>query len=172
MLATLHSCFRQLSILPSTAQVCYASTLLTIAPAFGAMPKSTNQTYRGKPACTNEHQITPAETALKQEATKPQYSLTLLTIVSSDSLPVNTRLGAALAFKNFIRINYVVSDNATPPTRSTPTRLRHIIFKILRLAHVGRGWKLQDPPGRGPNDQRAPHRADDRFTCQHSEPAG
>ncbi|KAM0260697.1 hypothetical protein ACHAQJ_002613 [Trichoderma viride] len=51
-----------------------------------------------------------AENALKQEATKPQYSLTLLTIVSSDSLPVNTRLGAALAFKNFIRINYVDAD--------------------------------------------------------------
>ncbi|KAF4978128.1 hypothetical protein FZEAL_5460 [Fusarium zealandicum] len=48
-----------------------------------------------------------AETALKQEATKPQYSLSLLNIVNSDSLPPKTRLAAALAFKNFIRINYV-----------------------------------------------------------------
>ncbi|KAG6026777.1 hypothetical protein E4U19_002414 [Claviceps sp. Clav32 group G5] len=48
-----------------------------------------------------------AENALKEEATKPRYSLTLLTIVSSDSLPANTRLAAALAFKNFIRVNYV-----------------------------------------------------------------
>ncbi|KAG8412925.1 importin-alpha export receptor [Metarhizium acridum] len=48
-----------------------------------------------------------AENALKQEAAKPQYSLTLLNIVNSDSLPSNTRLAASLAFKNFIRSNYV-----------------------------------------------------------------
>ncbi|POR37756.1 Importin alpha re-exporter [Tolypocladium paradoxum] len=48
-----------------------------------------------------------AEAALRQEAAKPQYSLTLLNIVNSDSLPINTRLSAALAFKNFIRSNYV-----------------------------------------------------------------
>ena len=56
-----------------------------------------------------------AENALKQEATKPQYSLTLLNIVSSDSLPVNTRLAASLAFKNFIRSNYVVRQEPTLP---------------------------------------------------------
>ncbi|VUC21535.1 unnamed protein product [Clonostachys rosea] len=48
-----------------------------------------------------------AESSLKQEAAKPQYSLTLLNIVNSTSLPPNTRLAAALAFKNFIRTNYV-----------------------------------------------------------------
>jgi exportin-2 (importin alpha re-exporter) len=48
-----------------------------------------------------------AETALKQEATKPQYSLALLNIVNSDTLPASTRLAAALAFKNFLRSNYV-----------------------------------------------------------------
>ncbi|CAM1508372.1 Fc.00g052200.m01.CDS01 [Cosmosporella sp. VM-42] len=51
-----------------------------------------------------------AETALKQESTKPQYSLSLLNIVSSESLPTKTRLAAALAFKNFIRTNYVDED--------------------------------------------------------------
>jgi exportin-2 (importin alpha re-exporter) len=55
-----------------------------------------------------------AETALKQEATKPQYSLTLLNIVASDSIPQNTRLSAALAFKNFIRTNYVVRAATRP----------------------------------------------------------
>ncbi|KJZ80577.1 hypothetical protein HIM_00427 [Hirsutella minnesotensis 3608] len=48
-----------------------------------------------------------AEAALKQAAAKPQYSLILLNIVNSDSLPLNTRLSAALAFKNFIRYDYV-----------------------------------------------------------------
>jgi exportin-2 (importin alpha re-exporter) len=52
-----------------------------------------------------------AEAALKQEAAKPQYSLALLNIVNSDSLPSNTRLAAALAFKNFIRTNYVVGPS-------------------------------------------------------------
>ncbi|KAF0641152.1 hypothetical protein FPSE5266_03215 [Fusarium pseudograminearum] len=48
-----------------------------------------------------------AENALKQEAAKSQYSLSLLNIVNSDSLPLKTRLAAALAFKNFIRTSYV-----------------------------------------------------------------
>ncbi|CAI4210317.1 unnamed protein product [Parascedosporium putredinis] len=48
-----------------------------------------------------------AETALKAEQAKPQYSLNLLNIVASDPLPAKTRLSAALAFKNFIRNNYV-----------------------------------------------------------------
>ena len=51
-----------------------------------------------------------AENALKQEASKPQYSLALLNIVSSDTLAATARLSAALAFKNFIRSNYVVRD--------------------------------------------------------------
>lgn len=55
-----------------------------------------------------------AEAALKQEAAKPQYSLSLLNIVNSDSLPINTRLAAALAFKNFIRYNYVVRPDNRP----------------------------------------------------------
>jgi hypothetical protein len=48
-----------------------------------------------------------AENALKQEAAKSQYSLSLLNIVNSDTLPLKTRLAAALAFKNFIRTSYV-----------------------------------------------------------------
>ncbi|KFA63232.1 hypothetical protein S40285_04932 [Stachybotrys chlorohalonatus IBT 40285] len=48
-----------------------------------------------------------AESALKEEAVKPQYSLALLNIVNSASLPTSTRLAAALAFKNFLRSNYV-----------------------------------------------------------------
>ncbi|KAK3326280.1 CAS/CSE protein [Apodospora peruviana] len=48
-----------------------------------------------------------AENALKEEAKKPKYSLALLSIVSTDAQPPNTRLAAALAFKNFIRNSYV-----------------------------------------------------------------
>ncbi|KXJ93050.1 CAS/CSE protein [Microdochium bolleyi] len=48
-----------------------------------------------------------AESALKLEEKKPQYSLQLLKIVASDSFPQKIRLSASLAFKNFIRHNYV-----------------------------------------------------------------
>lgn len=49
-----------------------------------------------------------AENALKEEAKKPKYSLSLLKIVSDGGQPLNIRLAAALAFKNFIRHSYVV----------------------------------------------------------------
>lgn len=49
-----------------------------------------------------------AENSLKIEAQKPNYALTLLNIVASQDLPPNSRLAASLAFKNFIRANYVV----------------------------------------------------------------
>lgn len=49
-----------------------------------------------------------AEAALKTEEQKPGFSLILLSIVANESLPLNTRLSAALLFKNFIKFNYVV----------------------------------------------------------------
>ena len=60
------------------------------------------------------NKLSTAEAALKQESTKPQYSLALLNIVNSDTLPPNTRLSAALAFKNFIRSSYVVCWDCAP----------------------------------------------------------
>jgi hypothetical protein len=50
----------------------------------------------------------PAEVALKQEENKPNFSLLLLQIVSTEDLPLNTRLAGALCFKNFIKFNWVV----------------------------------------------------------------
>ena len=54
--------------------------------------------------------IAAAEIALRQEEKKVNYSLVLLQIVASEPLPLRTRLAAALAFKNFIRHNYVDED--------------------------------------------------------------
>lgn len=70
---------------------------LLLCPAIFTLPPANQETSNAT-----------AEAALKQQATKPQYSIALLNIVSSDTLPVNTRLSAALAFKNFIRTSYVV----------------------------------------------------------------
>lgn len=55
-----------------------------------------------------------AENALKEEAKKPKYSLSLLSIVNTAAQPLKTRLAAALAFKNFIRLNYVVRPIGRP----------------------------------------------------------
>ncbi|KAI1500957.1 chromosome segregation protein [Biscogniauxia marginata] len=51
-----------------------------------------------------------AENALKLEEKKPQFSLSLLKIVASESLEPKIRLSGALCFKNFIRHNYVDED--------------------------------------------------------------
>lgn len=61
-----------------------------------------------------------AESALKLEEKKPQYSLQLLKIVASDTFPHKIRLSAALAFKNFIRHNYVVSPRISNPFPRLP----------------------------------------------------
>jgi hypothetical protein len=58
--------------------------------------------------CMANTSVAAAENALKEEAKKPKYSLSLLSIVSAGAQPLKTRLAAALAFKNFIRHNYVV----------------------------------------------------------------
>lgn len=58
-------------------------------------------------ATLDPQQHKKAENALKQEEKKPQYSLQLLNIVAAKPLAAKTRLAAALAFKNFIRLNYV-----------------------------------------------------------------
>jgi hypothetical protein len=78
-----------------------------------------------------------AEQALKEEQFKPQYSLNLLNIVASQPLPAKTRLAAALAFKNFIRNNYVVRT-PLPHTNGAADS------QTYQLS-TGRGRKLQAP---------------------------
>ncbi|KAK5243422.1 importin-alpha export receptor, partial [Cryomyces antarcticus] len=46
------------------------------------------------------------EAAIKQEETKPGFSVALLRIVATDSYPGTTRLASALFFKNFIKRNW------------------------------------------------------------------
>lgn len=65
-----------------------------------------------------------AENALKEEAKKPKYSLSLLSLVSSTTAALKIRLAAALAFKNFIRHNYVVRET----TLSTEKEAGNEIF--------------------------------------------
>lgn len=58
-------------------------------------------------ATLDPRQHKQAEAALKLEEAKPGFSLLLLNIVASESLPLNTRLSGALCFKNFIKFNWV-----------------------------------------------------------------
>jgi exportin-2 (importin alpha re-exporter) len=48
-----------------------------------------------------------AEAAISEEQRKPNFSLTLLHLVASDSAPPTVRLSAALYFKNFVKRNWV-----------------------------------------------------------------
>ncbi|RKF60712.1 Importin alpha re-exporter [Erysiphe neolycopersici] len=57
-------------------------------------------------ATLDQNQHKQAEAALKIEECKPGYSLLLLNILASDSLPYSSRLSAALCFKNFIKFNW------------------------------------------------------------------
>jgi exportin-2 (importin alpha re-exporter) len=73
-----------------------------------------------------------AETALRQEEKKPNYSLELLHIVAAESLPPKTRLAASLAFKNFIRLNYVDEDgNYKLPAEEVATIKQELVGLMI-----------------------------------------
>ncbi|KAL2354309.1 putative chromosome segregation protein Cse1 [Cryomyces antarcticus] len=57
-------------------------------------------------ASLDPRQNKQAEAAIKQEETKPGFSVALLRIVATDSYPGTTRLASALFFKNFIKRNW------------------------------------------------------------------
>jgi len=61
-------------------------------------------------ASLDPRQNKQAEAAIAQEQTKPGFSLSLLHIIATDASPPNTRLSAALYFKNFIKRNWVDED--------------------------------------------------------------
>ncbi|QIX01836.1 hypothetical protein AMS68_007353 [Peltaster fructicola] len=63
-----------------------------------------------------------AEAALKQEEVKPGFSLILLQIVSTESLPTGTRLAAALFFKNFIKRYWTVCMDKTMASQTANVR--------------------------------------------------
>jgi hypothetical protein len=52
--------------------------------------------------------------------------LSLLSIVSSEAQPLKTRLAAALAFKNFIRHNYVVRTVELHRSK----QIRYLILRV------------------------------------------
>ncbi|KAK3377999.1 CAS/CSE protein [Podospora didyma] len=61
-------------------------------------------------ATLDAHNHRRAELQLNIEAKKEQYASVLLNIVENAAQPLKIRLAAALAFKNFIRHNYVDED--------------------------------------------------------------
>ncbi|KAL2855440.1 CAS/CSE protein [Aspergillus pseudoustus] len=61
-------------------------------------------------ASLDPRQSKQAETALRQEESNPNFSISLLQITASDSYPYNTRLASALFFKNFIKRSWTDED--------------------------------------------------------------
>ena len=95
----------------------------------------------------------PAEAALRQEEKKPNYSLELLHIVAAESLPPKTRLAASLAFKNFIRLNYVDEDgNYKLPTEEVVAIKQELVGLMISSpsnidasAQSSGGWRHSTP---------------------------
>lgn len=74
-----------------------------------------------------------AEAALKEEETKPGFSLILLQIAATDSFP-QSRLASALFFKNFIRRNWVDEDgNHRLPPQEVATIKNELIGLMVRV---------------------------------------
>ncbi|KAN0103021.1 Cse1 domain containing protein [Hyaloscypha variabilis] len=85
-------------------------------------------------ATLDHRQHKQAEIALKDEETKPGFSLLLLNIVASESLPLNTRLSGALCFKNFIRFNWVDEEgNYKLPENEVVTIKKELIGLMISV---------------------------------------
>ena len=75
----------------------------------------------------------PAEAALKEAETQPDFSLILLQITATDSYP-QARLASALFFKNFIRRNWVDEDgNHRLPPQEVATIKSELIGLMVRV---------------------------------------
>ncbi|KAK0919781.1 importin-alpha export receptor [Friedmanniomyces endolithicus] len=75
-----------------------------------------------------------AEQSLKAEEVKPAFSLALLQIVATETLPQTTRLASALFFKNFIRRNWTDEEgNHKLPQDEVATIKSELIGLMVRV---------------------------------------
>lgn len=75
--------------------------------------------------------ISTAEAALRQEETKPGYSISLLHITASTSFPYNTRLASALCFKNFIRRNWTDEEGNYKLSESDVVTIKQELISLM-----------------------------------------
>ncbi len=85
--------------------------------------------------CTNSD--TTAELAIVQEEQKPNFSLSLLQIVSTEAYGGTARLASALYFKNYVKRHWIVCTSAMSFKRATrptnePFRMRKETTCYLR----------------------------------------
>ncbi|EEH33570.1 importin alpha re-exporter [Paracoccidioides lutzii Pb01] len=85
-------------------------------------------------ASLDPRQYKQAEATLRQEETKPGFSILLLQITASSSTPYNTRLASALCFKNFIKRNWTDEDgNYKLPLDEVATIKRELISLMISV---------------------------------------
>ncbi|EEH22177.2 hypothetical protein PABG_04388 [Paracoccidioides brasiliensis Pb03] len=85
-------------------------------------------------ASLDPRQYKQAESTLRQEETKPGFSILLLQITASSSTPYNTRLASALCFKNFIKRNWTDEDgNYKLPLDEVATIKRELISLMISV---------------------------------------
>ncbi|QSS63234.1 chromosome segregation protein [Histoplasma capsulatum] len=75
-----------------------------------------------------------AEATLRQEEGKPGFSILLLQLTATDSIPYNTRLASALCFKNFIKRNWTDEDgNYKLPLDEVATIKQELIALMISV---------------------------------------
>lgn len=85
-------------------------------------------------ASLDPRQNRAAESSLKQEEEKPNFSLALLQIVDNESFPLNTRLASALFFKNFIKRSWADEDgNHRLPANEVNTIKSELIGLMVKV---------------------------------------
>ncbi|KAK0100057.1 importin-alpha export receptor [Cadophora gregata] len=82
-------------------------------------------------ATLDPRQHKQAEAALKNEERHPGFSLLLLNIVASESLPLTTRLSGALVFKNFIKFNWVDEDGNYKLSENEVTTIKKELIGLM-----------------------------------------
>ncbi|KAL1960042.1 hypothetical protein VTO42DRAFT_214 [Malbranchea cinnamomea] len=85
-------------------------------------------------ATLDPRQQKQGEAALRQQEKKPGFSLALLHLTASTTYPYNTRLAAALCFKNFIKRNWTDEDgNYKLPQNEVVTIKQELISLMISM---------------------------------------
>ena len=127
---------------PSRDEETAATMAFDLQEVAGLLQASLDPTHsrQGECSCTiqanntSELTFSVAEASLKEQETKPGFSLALLQIVATESFPGQSRLASALFFKNFLRRNWTDEDgNHTLPPEEVATIKSELIGLMVKV---------------------------------------
>lgn len=88
-----------------------------------------------------------AEIALLQEEKKPNFSLSLLQVVATQSSGSTARLAAALYFKNYIKRNWIDEDGNHKLPQNEVTAIRQELIGLMISVPANIQYQLGDAIG-------------------------